>query len=137
MNPDSGEHATCPPGTPEWAAALALLRRHGATPIGYVNSVHGTRPLAEYRRALEAYCTCWAAAGLRGIFVDNVPASGDFLPHYRALVQAVRAAERSNGTQRMQLMFNMQNWDPAAHTACTSAVSVSYTHLTLPTILLV
>eukprot|EP01047_Picozoa_sp_COSAG01_P031706 COSAG01_NODE_2260_length_8057_cov_50.825527_3_plen_269_part_00 len=114
IDPKSGEHATCPPESKQWTSAVALLKAHNVTAIGYVNSQLGLRPLANYSSEIRAYCNCWAESGLSGIFVDNVAFGEEFMPHYTAVVAQIVADSAANN-RTMKVWFNMQNYDYVHH----------------------
>lgn len=91
VNPDNGDQAACPPNT-DWAAAIEVLRHPNVTTLGYVHSSYGKRPLAEYRREIAAYTSCW---GVGGIFVDEAASATSAIPYYKSVAQTVHSFQKN------------------------------------------
>ncbi|GAA2650755.1 hypothetical protein GCM10010412_016830 [Nonomuraea recticatena] len=78
------------PGAVRQAAyvpCVAALLTAGCEVLGYVDTDFGLRPSEEVRADLRRYRDWY---GLRGVFLDQVAASEERLPHYADLVDGVR-----------------------------------------------
>jgi Spherulation-specific family 4 len=84
LNPDSG------PGRAvddSYLEPIAAIRAAGGDVVGYVDTAYGRRPGSAVLRDLAKY-RAWY--GLRGAFLDQVPAGREHLAHYRRIIAAAR-----------------------------------------------
>jgi hypothetical protein len=73
---------------PSYVTVTEALLRHGSTVCGYVDSGYGLRApelvLADAARYRDWY-------GVTSVFADQVASGADAVPHYRRVVEALRA----------------------------------------------
>ncbi len=91
LNPASGPGAAA---DPNYVAAVANLRAHGAFLYGYVYSSYGARPLATVLADVAAWQTLY---GPDALFVDEMSNATDTatLDYYRAIYDFAAAAPRA------------------------------------------
>jgi hypothetical protein len=84
MNPDSGPGAG---PDPRYDPAVAAVHAAGGRVIGYVDTAYARRSGAAVLRDLTVYRDWY---GLRGVFLDQVPAGPEQVAHYRRIAEGAR-----------------------------------------------
>lgn len=84
LNPDSGPARAV---DDSYLEPITAIRAAGGDVVGYVDTAYGRRPGSAVLRDVAKYRTWY---GLRGAFLDQVPAGREHLAHYRRIIAAAR-----------------------------------------------
>ncbi len=72
---------------------INLLNKKGKTPVGYIYTKWGSRPLAEVEADIDRWLEFYP--DIKGFFIDEVEPTSDQLEYYRELVDYIRGISPS------------------------------------------